>query len=67
MSSSSPLRIRESGPVYESEHVAVVRVRSDFCDKVTDNDEFVGRLSVVSRFPQYLRGSAAAVCAGASM
>lgn len=30
-------------------------VRSEFCDKVTDKDEFVGRFKVVSRLPQYLR------------
>lgn len=54
MSSASPLRIRESGPEKDSEHDAVVCVRKDFCDNVTDKDEFVGRFRVVSRLPQYL-------------
>lgn len=54
MSSLSPLRMRESGPEYDSEHDAVVCVLSDFCDSVTDNEEFVGRFNAVSRFPQYL-------------
>jgi hypothetical protein len=34
--------------------VAVVSVRSDFCDNVTDSDELVGRLRLVSLLPQYL-------------
>ena len=54
MSSSEPLSRSESGPEYDSEHEAVVCVRRDFCDSVTDKDGFVGRLSVVSRLPQYL-------------
>lgn len=54
MSSFSPLRIRESGPLKASEQEAVVCARSDFWDKVTDNEEFVGRFRVVSLLPQYL-------------
>ena len=54
MSSSSPFKVSVSGPLYDSEHVAVVNVRRDFCDKVTDKDEFVGKLRDTSRFPQYL-------------
>ena len=54
MSSFSPLRMRESGPEYDSEHEAVVCVRSDFWDSVTDSEEFVGRFNAVSRLPQYL-------------
>jgi hypothetical protein len=33
----------------------VVWVRRDFCDNVTEREEFVGRFNVVSLFPQYLR------------
>lgn len=29
-------------------------VRSERCERVTERDEFVGRFSVASRFPQYL-------------
>lgn len=54
MSSSSPLRRRLSRPEYDSEHDAVVRVRRDFCDNVTDKEEFVGRFRATSRLPQYL-------------
>lgn len=42
-----------SGPKVE-EHAAVVWVRRSAWDKVTDMEEFVGRLSFGSRLPQYL-------------
>ncbi len=54
MSSSSPLSMRVSGPEYDPEHDAVVRVRKDFWDKVTEREEFVGRFRETSRLPQYL-------------
>lgn len=38
----------------EEEHDAVVNAQRSFCDRVTERDEFVGRLSFVERFPQYL-------------
>lgn len=44
----------ESGPENDSQHEAVVWVRKDFCDNVTDKEELVGRFSAVSRLPQYL-------------
>lgn len=40
--------------MYELLHVAVVCVRKSSWERVTDNDELVGKLSLVSRFPQYL-------------
>ncbi len=54
MSSFSPLRMSESGPEKDSEHEAVVCVRRDFCESVTDSDEFVGKFRATSRLPQYL-------------
>lgn len=35
-------------------HDAVVCVRRSSCERVTDKEELVGRLSFASRFPQYL-------------
>ena len=37
------------------EHAAVVCVRRSACERVTEMDELVGRLSLVSRLPQYLK------------
>ena len=53
-SSAEPLRIRVSDPEYLSDAEAVVSVRSDFWDSVTLSEELVGKLSFVSRLPQYL-------------
>lgn len=61
MSSSSPLRMSESGPEKDSEQEAVVRVLRDFCDRVTESEEFVGRFNTVSRFPQYLLKDSASI------
>lgn len=36
------------------EQVAVVWVRRSFWERVTEMEEFVGRFSFASRFPQYL-------------
>lgn len=33
-------------------HLAEVRERRSSCERVTDNDELVGRMSLVSRLPQ---------------
>lgn len=54
ISSSVPLRVKVSGPVKVEEHDAVVRVLNDFCESVTEREEFVGRFRDVSRLPQYL-------------
>jgi hypothetical protein len=45
---------RESTTGKEAEQAAVVWVRRSFCESVTEIEEFVGRLSFGSRFPQYL-------------
>lgn len=37
-----------------AEQEAVVRVRSERCERVTESEEFVGKLRVASRLPQYL-------------
>jgi hypothetical protein len=39
------------------EQDAVVCVRRDFWERVTEMEELVGRLRVVSRLPQYLAAS----------
>ncbi len=67
MSSSSPLRIRESGPEKDSLQAAVVWVRRDFCDNVTDKEEFVGRFNAVSRLPQYLIAHTCQLCTHQSL
>ena len=54
MSEGSLLRVKESPSVKEAEQEAVVRVRRSDWERVTDRDELVGRLSLGSRFPQYL-------------
>lgn len=46
--------MRESEDGKEAEQAAVVWVRKSSWDSVTEIDEFVGRLSFGSRFPQYL-------------
>lgn len=38
----------------EGEHEAVVRAQRSRWERVTERDEFVGRLSLVDRLPQYL-------------
>ena len=43
-----------SGGVKVEEQDAVVWVRRSFCERVTEREEFVGRLRVGSRLPQYL-------------
>ena len=43
-----------SGVVKDAEHEAVVCVLRSACERVTEREEFVGRLSEESRFPQYL-------------
>jgi hypothetical protein len=48
------LRVRLSPLVYELEQEAVVRVRRSACERVTERELLVGRLSLGSRFPQYL-------------
>lgn len=48
------LRRRESSEGKVEEAAAVVCVRRSDCESVTDIEEFVGRLSFGSRFPQYL-------------
>ena len=53
MSWSLPLRVRVSLEVDE-EQEAVVCVRRSSCESVTEREELVGRLSLASRFPQYL-------------
>lgn len=47
-------RRRVSGEVKVEEQAAVVWVRRSRWERVTDREEFVGRLSVGSRLPQYL-------------
>lgn len=54
MSEDSPLRVRLSPSVKVLEHEAVVRVRRSACERVTERELLVGRLSLASRFPQYL-------------
>ena len=39
----------------DDEQDAVVCVRRSSCERVTDKEEFVGRLRALSRLPQYLR------------
>jgi len=53
MSWSLPFSVSESW-VKSGEQEAVVCVRRSSCESVTERDELVGRLSLVSRFPQYL-------------
>lgn len=48
------MRRRESPSGYEAEQEAVVRVRRSACERVTERELLVGRLSLVSRLPQYL-------------
>ncbi len=43
-----------SGQLKVDEQVAVVSVRRSRWESVTEREEFVGRLRVGSRFPQYL-------------
>ena len=40
--------------MYELEQEAVVRVRRSACERVTERELLVGRLSLGSRLPQYL-------------
>lgn len=47
-------RSRVSSLPKEEEHAAVVCVRRSAWDRVTETEELVGRLSLGSRFPQYL-------------
>lgn len=49
-----PFRRRVSSGPKEEEQAAVVCVRRSDWERVTDTEEFVGRLSFGSRFPQYL-------------
>ena len=42
---------------YDEEHEAVVWVRRSDWERVTEREEFVGRLSFASRLPQYLGNS----------
>jgi hypothetical protein len=44
------------------EQEAVVRVRRDFWERVTEREELVGRLRVVSRLPQYLGMISVTIC-----
>jgi len=44
-----------SGEVKDAEHDAVVCVLRSACERVTEREEFVGRFSLESRFPQYLQ------------
>ena len=53
-SSGEPLRVSSSAPEYLGEVEAVVCVLRDFWESVTLREEFVGRLSLTTRFPQYL-------------
>lgn len=53
MSCGSPFRWSVSEE-NEAEHAAVVCVRRSFWERVTEREEFVGRLRAVSRLPQYL-------------
>jgi hypothetical protein len=39
----------------DAEQAAVVWVRRSSCERVTESEEFVGKLSFGSRLPQYLR------------
>lgn len=52
--SGFPLSQRMSSS-YSSEVATEVSVRKSSWDKVTEMDEFVGKLRDLSRFPQYLR------------
>ena len=52
--SGEPFRRSVSGWENEGEQDAVVCVRSESCESVTERDELVGRLRTVSRLPQYL-------------
>lgn len=49
-----PLRVSSSAWGYCAEQEAVVRVRRERWESVTERDEFVGRFNWGSRFPQYL-------------
>lgn len=53
-SAACPFRVRLSPSAKEAEHDAVVRVRREACDSVTDRLELVGVLSFAFAFPQYL-------------
>lgn len=48
------MRVRLSPSVKVLEHEAVVRVRRSSCERVTERELLVGRLSFASRLPQYL-------------
>jgi hypothetical protein len=55
-----PLRRRESllvsgDEAYEAEQEAVVKVRRSDWERVTERELLVGRLSLGSRLPQYLK------------
>ena len=54
ISDDSPFRMRLSPSGNDAEQEAVVRVRRSACDRVTDRELLVGRLSLGSRLPQYL-------------
>jgi hypothetical protein len=54
MSEGSLLRVKESPSGKDAEQAAVVRVRRSDCERVTEREELVGRLSLASRLPQYL-------------
>lgn len=49
-----PFRRSESDEGNEEEQAAVVCVRRSAWERVTETEEFVGRLSFASLFPQYL-------------
>lgn len=53
MSWSLPLRVSESLAI-DVLQLAVVCVRRSSCERVTEREELVGKLSLVSRLPQYL-------------
>jgi hypothetical protein len=54
MSCGLPFKFKVSSAGYFAEAEAVVRVRRERCERVTEREELVGRLRVVSRLPQYL-------------
>ena len=56
------LRSRLSAPVKVEEHDALVYVRRSDCERVTEREELVGRLSFASRFPQYLSEQRISIC-----
>lgn len=57
-------RRRVSSFPKEAEHAAVVCVRRSAWERVTETEELVGRLSLGSRFPQYLNLSVGYLSAG---